>query len=480
MVCPGHRPGKLGTSPSARHGKPSHIWAAKQSQPHGKSTAGANVFSPQRRQEGQGFLPSLCVLCALAVKLGLTSISNFLQGDHRGLLRSQKALARNDDGGEGAAAGISILIVLLVILADCGPSWQAMVVAPDGAMFPVDRQVLKGLERFAEEGAKGVPLERVLWTAGHQAVERVTILDGEGARHEFAWAAEAGGAPWLPDGTILIGGEELEAVRVEVEPPALLAQVEAKITDVAPTAAAALGLAPPSTATGRALPVAGGAMGVDHVLLLFLDGFGYVRYAEAAEAGLIPNLASLGAPMVGLTVYPPNTQVGSAALLTGAPPQVNGVEQRGIRQTELETLFDVATRAGLQVFAVEGNALAFNLRNTEMTLSGDRDGNGSTDDNVLTNALTVLETGMPDLFYVHFHGIDDAGHTYGPGAPEEEAAILGVDAAVGQLLQVLPPKTLTIIFADHGMHPVEEEEDRGNHEYLIARDMFIPVLLVTK
>jgi predicted AlkP superfamily pyrophosphatase or phosphodiesterase len=172
--------------------------------------------------------------------------------------------------------------------------------------------------------------------------------------------------------------------------------------------------------------------------------------------------------------------VASASLLTGAPPAVNGVDQRGIRKTETETLFDVAAAAGLEVVAVEGNALAFNLRSAEMTLSGDRDGNGSTDDNVLANALAVLEGGMPDLFYVHFHGIDDAGHTYGPGAPEEQAAIHGVDAAVGQLMQALPPNTLAIIFADHGMHQVEEEGRLGNHEFLIERDMFIPITLVLR
>jgi predicted AlkP superfamily pyrophosphatase or phosphodiesterase len=128
--------------------------------------------------------------------------------------------------------------------------------------------------------------------------------------------------------------------------------------------------------------------------------------------------------------------------------------------------------------AVEGDALAFNLRSAGVQLSGDRDGNGSTDDNVLANALAVLNEGMPDLFYVHFHGIDDAGHTYGPGAPEEEAVIHEVDAAVGQLLTALPADTLVIIFADHGMHRVEEEGRLGNHEHLIERDMFIPIFFV--
>jgi predicted AlkP superfamily pyrophosphatase or phosphodiesterase len=211
------------------------------------------------------------------------------------------------------------------------------------------------------------------------------------------------------------------------------------------------------------------------VLLLFLDGFGYVRYREALESGLIPNLSALGEPAVGHSEYPPCTVVGTATVLTGAPPSVNGAVDRRTRTTGVETLFDVAKEAGLDGVAVEGNALSFNLRNAEIMLSGDRDNNGSTDDNVLANALEVLDQGMPDLFWVHFHGIDDAGHTYGPGAPEEASAIAGVDAAVGEILSILPPRTLVLIFADHGMHAVREGDRLGNHGNLIARDMLVPI-----
>jgi predicted AlkP superfamily pyrophosphatase or phosphodiesterase len=99
---------------------------------------------------------------------------------------------------------------------------------------------------------------------------------------------------------------------------------------------------------------------------------------------------------------------------------------------------------------------------------------------VLANTLAVLEKGMPELLFVHFHGIDDAGHTYGPGAPQEDTAIREVDAAVGQILEALPGDTLVIIFADHGMHAVQEEARLGNHGNLIARDMYIPVLITGK
>lgn len=384
-------------------------------------------------------------------------------------------LKRPDSFRKPVRSAVSVCVLLIVVLAGCGRNWQAAVVAPDGSDVGVDAKVLESLSDFADE-ERGVPLERLLWNAGHYLVERVSLIDPEGARHEFEWAAVAEDAWWAENGQVTIGGETLPVARVEATPPAMLGKVQARLTDIAPTVAAVLGLPLPAQATGRSLD----APAASHVLLLFLDAFGYLRYSEALEAGLIPNLAALPTPLLALTEYPPSTRVGSAALLTGAPPQVNGVDGRETRQTEVETIFDVAAAAGLRVVAVEGESLAFNLRNAGVQLSGDRDGNSGTDDNVLANALAVLEAGMPDLFFVHFHGIDDAGHTYSPGAPEEEAKIREVDAAVGQLLAALPSDTLVIIFADHGMHIVEEEGRLGNHGNLIERDMLIPIFVTTK
>mgnify|MGYP001074001179 CR=1 FL=1 len=375
------------------------------------------------------------------------------------------------------AALLVASLTLLLGLAGCGPlfgpRWQATVLAPDGSSFPVDAGLL---ERLAGEDAaeEMVALDAVLWAAGHRVVERALLTGQDGSQRELSWPDVAGDTWWQPDGRVAVAGELLAVDQVTVVPPARLQGVEASITDVAPTVAVALGLPVPGQATGHALA----APAVSRVLLLFLDGFGYVRYGEARDQGLIPNLETLGEPLLAMTTYPPRTSVSTASLLTGALPAIHGAVEQGIRQTEVETLFDVATAAGLQVVAVEGNALAFNLRSAELELSGDRDGNGSTDDNVLANALAVLDAGMPPLLFVHFHGIDDAGHSYGVGSPEEVAAIQGVDAAVAELLAAVPQETLVVLFADHGMHNVEEEGRLGNHGSLIERDMFIPILIV--
>jgi len=353
-------------------------------------------------------------------------------------------------------------------------------VGPDGAETVISRATWRDLREFVGEDSDvekdtALLLERVLYQHGYHLIETLTVTTPEGTTRDYDWASIAETATWRINGTLTLGEDTLRrASRISGSVPKIASAVTASLADIAPTAAAVLGLPAPAQATGH--PLTDTRAG--HVLLLFLDGFGYLRYTEARDAGLIPTLAALGEPQVGLSEYPPSTAIATAVMVTGAPPAVNGTAIRGTRTTEVETLFDVATRAGLHVVAVEGDALAFNLRNTEVILSGDRDNNGSTDDNVLANTLAVLDAGMPDILWVHFHGIDDAGHTYGPHAPEADATIAGVDAAVGDILAALPPDTLALIFADHGMHLVQEEGRLGNHGNLTARDMLVPVWVV--
>jgi Type I phosphodiesterase / nucleotide pyrophosphatase len=372
---------------------------------------------------------------------------------------------------------LAVALVLVVAFLVLGRSWQAEVIGPDGVPLAVDAKVLESLDDPDEEDL-GVPVDYLLWSAGYQVVDRVTVTGPGGARREFEWPAVADDAWWLANGKLSIAGETLAVSRLDVEPSAQVRQVRASITDMAPTAAAALGLPPLTQATGRPLQ----AVSARHVLILLLDGLGYQHYVEARQEGLTPNLAALGEPLLGLTTYPPVTSVSMASLLTGAPSQVHGAWRRGIRQTEVETLFDAASAAGLYVVTVEGESLPFNLRNAEIRLSGDRDGNGSTDDNVLANALAALDAGMPDLLYVHFHGIDDAEHIYSPGAPEVSVAVRDMDSAVGQIVSALPHNTLVLILADHGQHLVAADEEGrvGNHGSLIGSDMFIPIWVIEK
>ena len=367
------------------------------------------------------------------------------------------------------------LLIAVVFSAGCVRRWEFTLNGPEGEAYTLDNQTWDSYSRFASDGV--ISLEQILYGFGFRVIDRVVLVNQQETIIEFDWSEVAESAWLRDDGLVLINGIEYQPLSLTIEPSPWVSLVEGSICDIAPTVAAALGIQPPELTEGRVLT----SKSVDHVLMLFMDAFGYIRYQESLAAGLIPVMSGLDTPLLGLTTYPPITTVSTASLLTGAEPPVHGVETRGIRMTDHQTLFGNAEAVGLRVVAVEGEALAFNLKGSEMKLSGDRDGDGGTDDNVLANALAVLDDeGMPDLFFVHFHGIDDLGHKLGPGDPGEEEKIREVDLAVGQILERLPTGTLVIIFADHGMHKVAEEGRIGNHGHLIPRDMLIPIWITIK
>ncbi|MEJ2446397.1 MAG: alkaline phosphatase family protein [Anaerolineales bacterium] len=369
---------------------------------------------------------------------------------------------------------VLILIGLLAASAGCRPNWSFTLEGLNDGKRAVNFATWNAYDMFAEEGA--LPLEQILYGEGARVVDSISVTDEDGNVIQYDWAEEANSLQLGRNGLLQGGDHQIRPDSILVVRSKWESLVEAHIYDIAPTAAGALGISEPSLSTGEDLA----GVSAESVLLLFLDGFGYLRYQEALDEGLIPVLEGLDRPLLGITTYPPVTSVSTASLLTGTEPPRHGVETRGIRKTDSGTLFDVAREAGLQVVAVEGDALAFNLRGAEVILSGDQDGNGGTDDNVLANTLSVLDKGMPDLFFVHFHGIDDQGHEVGPGAEPEEDKIREVDAAVGQILEALPAGTLVVIFADHGMHQVNEDGRRGNHGHLIPRDMLIPIWVFRK
>lgn len=368
--------------------------------------------------------------------------------------------------------GTVLVLSMVIALTGCGPTWSFSLSTPEGGMVTIDQGTWEKYASLA--GEEGLPLEKILYDQGFRILDQLVVTGPDGHEKAYNWDEEARDVWLQAGGDLLLGAEEMRPRHIEVTSSPCASRVEGGIYDITPTASAALNIPAPEINTGTRLA----SHRAEHVLLLLLDGFGYLRYAEAAEAGLIPVLETLDPPLMGLTTYPPITTVSTASLLTGSEPQVHGVETRGLRKTDRETLLQIAVREGLDVQAVEGEALAFQLSGAEFQLSGDRDEDGNTDDNVLENTLAVLEDRMPDLFLVHFHGIDDMGHEVGPGHPREEEKIREVDQAVGKILDKLPPETLVIIFADHGMHRVQGEERAGNHGHLIPRDMLIPIWLV--
>lgn len=365
--------------------------------------------------------------------------------------------------------------LLAVLLFACQPSWQLPVTDQSGVNSLITKQDVMFYREKSDETVDAVPLGQMLYHLGYTLIDEMTLEIHNGDTYSFIWDEIAASAFISESGEIKIGDKEFQPEQLQIKKSDLASEIDYSIIDIAPTVAFALGLPELADSSGEVRITH--TVERDHAVLILLDGLQYGILETAANEGLLPFIAQQDMLQKGLTVYPPITNSASAALLTGTPPLVNSVYGYGYRETGQTTLFDLAASEGKSVAAIEGASLPFALRNAETALSGDRDGNGYSDDNVLKNSLDIIQNELPDLLYIHFHDIDDMGHTYGPDSQEYLSALQRVDEYLAQIFNALPLNTFIIIFADHGMHATA---DGGNHGTLTADDLVVPIMFLEK
>ncbi len=363
--------------------------------------------------------------------------------------------------------------LMLLTLAGCQPSWQIDLIVDGDQTGQITHEDVQFYIEKSEEEIESVPLGQFLYDQGFTLVDKIVVSCEGSDPAYYLWDEVAEAATLTAGKELLVDDQTCLPESIAITPSKIPQSMDLSIMDIAPTIAQALGLPDLPDAAGESRLEAD----VEQAVLMILDGAQYAKLQSETASGNMPFLAGTGRLQNGLTVYPPITTTASASLLTGAPPQETRVFGYGYRGTELTTLFDLAVANGLSVHAVEGESLPFNLHNTEVTLSGDRDQNGYSDDNVFANALEVIETEAPDLLYIHFHDIDDMGHNYGPHSAEYLEAMIRVDGYLEGIMEALPKETLIVITADHGMH---ETDDGGNHGTLVASDMVIPIIFIEK
>ena len=196
-------------------------------------------------------------------------------------------------------------------------------------------------------------------------------------------------------------------------------------------------------------------------MVIELDGLGWEMLQRAGEE-YAPWLHPLG-PGRALACYPPISNVGLAAMLTGAPPDRNGVLEREMREMKREDIFSKAMKLGKTCAYIEGSHALLNT-SIKPVLSLD-------DGEAYENAREAL-AGGPDLMFAHFHGIDEAAHAYGPYAEQTMQKIREIDGYVRALMEGFDGRV--IITADHGLH---ETEEGGGHGELLPEDMIVPYIV---
>lgn len=204
----------------------------------------------------------------------------------------------------------------------------------------------------------------------------------------------------------------------------------------------------------------------DKVMVILLDGFGFYQYKWAKERGDIPFLESLFQHEA-FGVYVPVTNAGFAAMITGQTPKINGVHNRSYREVKTESIFGYAVNSDKKAILLEADIKILNTE-IEPILHLDMNKNGDIDDEIYESAKKIAEEDY-DLVFIHFHGIDDRGHTYGLEGEEVASYLAQIDQYVKELSEIWGYQM--ILTADHGMDFAENGGYHGNGN---AMDMVVP------
>lgn len=218
--------------------------------------------------------------------------------------------------------------------------------------------------------------------------------------------------------------------------------------------------------------VAGDALGAlqeGRVLVIELDGLGYHDLVSVS-----PEFLSSHNISPARTVMPSVSSVSLAALITGLTPDQNGIYEEGIRQLDSDDMFVAAADMGKSCTVVEGASQLINM-SIDQTLSPDRNGNGSTDDEVYEGAADALSGGS-DLIFVHFHGYDDVSHTYGPLSDQAIEKIYELDTYVADLCANF--SGIVLILSDHGQYGIDGDGKLGEHGEFRPLSMTIPYIKI--
>ncbi|MBD3192363.1 MAG: hypothetical protein GF308_17120 [Candidatus Heimdallarchaeota archaeon] len=220
----------------------------------------------------------------------------------------------------------------------------------------------------------------------------------------------------------------------------------------------------------------------EKVVVFLLDGFGWRFWENLTTLGLIDLNGEPFFSQPAVTVFPPITNVGTAALLTGYWPSQNGIFIRQDHQLLVPTLFDIASNNGLTTEFIEGNVGFLNFEADYEHWLVDDEGDGDTDDEIFEETNRSLHNNRSDCLFVHFHGIDDMGHKYGPNSGQWLNKVIETFEMVNELLDNIEEDTLIVLTADHGMHleknSANDDYRAGTHGECIWEDMLIPFILL--
>ena len=227
----------------------------------------------------------------------------------------------------------------------------------------------------------------------------------------------------------------------------------------------------------------------DRLALVVVDGFGSSLWAHVREdVPFFNRIAALRHREI-QSVLPSMTYICISTMLTGVSPSSHGVTDlqtmiRATRSPDMDSVFNRVRDAGGQTLMAVHKRDVAGLdveRFADRTVLAEE----RNDLEIYARVPGLIREHSPSFAFVHLLDVDEAGHKYGPYAPEVRQTATGMDRNLGGLLACLATcGYAVVIVADHGMHEspervMDEGGDRGMHDGSVQEDLAVPLLWAT-
>ena len=232
--------------------------------------------------------------------------------------------------------------------------------------------------------------------------------------------------------------------------------------------------------------------GVDNVILLLCDGFGYNEWARQSGRGFVGRISERGSVRPITTIFPSTTAAAITAVTTGLTPQEHGLPEWYVYFDEVEdvvvtlpftrvgdrgrdtladelspkalyggrTVFQQLNDAGVGTTSMTSRMLAYSAYSRVTTAGSDVVPYTTASDLTVSLRRLVERSQGTNYFYVYWSLVDTIEHIYGPNTDESfvEASLISHALQEGFLSKISKEaarRTLIVITADHGQLQVD-------------------------
>ena len=235
--------------------------------------------------------------------------------------------------------------------------------------------------------------------------------------------------------------------------------------------------------------------GIENVILLLCDGFGYNEWKRQTGKGFVGAISKNGSVRPITTVFPSTTAAATATVSTGLTPQEHGLPEWFVYMEEVgevivtlpfslpgdsgrdtldgvmdpKSLFDGPTvfqrlnENGVKCTSMTSRALA-QTAYTTVSRKGSEVATYSAASDMTTSLRRLVERARgPNMIYAYWSYVDTLEHIYGPNTDESyvEASVIShalYEGFLSKLDRGAARKTLIMVTADHGQIAIDPAE----------------------